>query len=271
MCCKGYLATHYRHNNRLFYLLIQYVSKAYRNEVLRLACVSQPAWEMYIQAFEAFENGKLKGQKLTRKQLMTKPEIKQTQFQSLLPLQEAKQVELLQKLVSKEITLKELKQTAAKEKRMGDVKEKFLHLTNCNKWEEAEERFLQHATDKALEQFVTLDFTKETPHVFSHFCASAVKWQSSSEIELITTTQVLGNYIIEAGTMASFDPAIVNSRIPGFKGASLFINYMDQVSTMYNEVTSTVNLLFIYIVIHIGNNCRCLPPNGFHCLSNKCH
>ena len=60
---------------------------------------------------------------------MTKPQIKQTQFQSLLPLQEAKQVELLQKLVSKEITLKELKQTAAKEKRMGDLKEKFLHLT----------------------------------------------------------------------------------------------------------------------------------------------
>ena len=172
MCCKGYLPTHYRHNNRLFYLLIQYVSKAYRNEVLRLACVSQPAWEMYIQAFEAFENGKLKGQKLTRKQLMTKPEIKQTQFQSLLPLQEAKQVELLQKLVSKEITLKELKQTAAKEKRMGDVKEKFLHLTNCNKWEEAEERFLQHATDKALEQFVTLDFTKETPRVQSFLCLS---------------------------------------------------------------------------------------------------
>ena len=55
--------------------------------------------------------------------------------------------------------------------------------------------------------------------MFSHFCASAVKWQSSFEIELITTTQVLGNYIIEASTMESFDPAIVNSRIPGFKGA----------------------------------------------------
>ena len=88
--------------------------------------------------------------------------------------------------------------------------------------------------------------------MLSHFCASAVKWQSSSEIEFITTTQVLGNFIIEAGTMASFDPAIVNSRIPGFKVASLFINYTDQVSTMYNEVMSEVNLLFICIVIHMG-------------------
>ena len=59
MYSKEYLVTYYR---RLFYLLVQYVSKAYRNEVLRLACVSQPAWEMYIKAFEAFENEKLKGQ-----------------------------------------------------------------------------------------------------------------------------------------------------------------------------------------------------------------
>ena len=152
MYCKGYLATYYRQNEKLFYLLVQYISKAYRNEVLRLACVSQPVWEMYIQAFEVFEKRKLKGQKLTWKQLMTKPEIKQTQFQSLLPLQEAKQVELLQKLVSKEITLKELKQTAAKEKRMGDLKEKFLHLI--------------------LGAGTVHDLTKETPHVESFLCLS---------------------------------------------------------------------------------------------------
>ena len=99
----------------LIYLFAQYVSKAYRNEVLRLACVSEPVWGVYIAAFEAFENGKLKGQKLTKKQLMTKPEIKQTQFQCLLPLKDAKQAELLGKLVSNDIPLKEMKQTAARE------------------------------------------------------------------------------------------------------------------------------------------------------------
>jgi len=217
----------------IVHLFTQYVSKAYRNEVLRLACVSQPIWEMYIQAFEAFENGNLKGQKLTKKQLMTKPEIKQTQFQCLLPLKEATQAELLGRLVSNEITLKEMKQRAAKEKKMCDLKDRFLHLTNCKKWEEAEERFPQHATEKALEQFMTLDLGKETPHVFSQFCASAAKWQSSSsEVEILATTQVFkGNYIIE-GIRESFDPAIVSSAISGFGGASLFITYMDQVSVL---------------------------------------
>ena len=216
---------------------MQYVSKAYRNEVLRLACVSEPVWGLYKEAFEAFENGRLKGQKLTKKQLMAKPEIKQTQFQCLLPLKDEKQAELLGKLLSGDITLKEMKQKAATERKMCDLKDRFLHLTNCKRWEDAELNFPQHATDRALEQFLKLDFGRETPHVFSHFCASAVKWQSSSstsEVELIATAKVLGgNYIIETGR-DSFDPATVSSSISGFAGGSLFITYMDEVSVQLN-------------------------------------
>ena len=213
---------------------LQYVSKAYRNEVLRLACVAQPVWEMYIQAFEAFENGKLKGQKLTKKQLMTKPEIKQTQFQCLLPLKEEMQIKLLKRVVTKEITLKEMKQAAVKEKQLSDMKDRFLHLTNCSKWEEAQERFPQHASEKALEQFTTLDFGKGTPHVFSQFCASAVKWQSvSSEVEVtVSMNDVEGNYHIVETSRESFNPAIVSSTISGFGGASLFFYHMEEVSVL---------------------------------------
>ena len=68
-----------------------------------------------MQAFDEVESGKLKGQKLTKKQLMKKPEA--TQFQCLLPLKDTLQKRLLERLI-KEITLKEMKVQAEKEKKI---------------------------------------------------------------------------------------------------------------------------------------------------------
>ena len=210
----------------------QYVSKAYRNEVLRLASVSVSAWEQYTRAFDAFENGQLKGQKLTKKQLMTKPEIKQTQFQCLLPLEDATQIELLRSLVSKSITLKDMKEAAERHKKLSDLKSKFIHLTNCRKWEEATTRFPQHATEKALEQFLSLSFSKSTPHVFSQYCTLAVKWQAlGTEAEATASSSIVGGkcHIIEASSRDSFDPAIIRSTIPEFTGASLVLCHLEDV------------------------------------------
>lgn len=69
-----------------------------------MASVSTTVWSEYLQVFNMFENGELKGQTLSKEELMTKPEIKSTQFQSF-PLDEATQKLLLQKLQSKEITM----------------------------------------------------------------------------------------------------------------------------------------------------------------------
>ena len=183
-----------------------------------------------MRAFDEFESGKLKGQKLTKKQLMKKPEVKATQFQCLLPLKEAIQERLLQKLIEKEITLKEMKAQAEKEKKIA-LKTKFLHLTNCSKWEEAEVRFPHHATVKQLEQFLTVEIAHGTPQVFQQFCASAVKWQSTSEESVPAATFPMKCHIVEVSQAAgSFNPAQVVSH-PGFdeSGASLFLGYLEKV------------------------------------------
>ena len=84
---------------------------------------------------------------------MTKPDIKQTQFQCLLPLKEATQAELLGRLVSNEITLKEMKQRVAKRRVCVTLRTGFAPYKlkkKKKKWEEAEERLPQHATDLVL-------------------------------------------------------------------------------------------------------------------------
>jgi hypothetical protein len=62
-----------------------------------------------MKSFDLFESGGIKGQTLTSRQLMTKPEIKQTQFQCLLPLNEDVQKQLLSQLLTHNLSLKELK------------------------------------------------------------------------------------------------------------------------------------------------------------------
>ena len=109
--------------SKLFHILLPYIqclSKGYKNEVLRLASVSTTVWNEYLQVFNMFENGELKGQTLSKKQLLTKPEIKSTQFQCLFPLDEATQITLLQQLQSKAIGMKEMHLMAQKHKRMAD-------------------------------------------------------------------------------------------------------------------------------------------------------
>ena len=128
----------------LFHILLPYIqclSKGYKNEVLRLASVSTAVWNEYLQVFNMFENGELKGQTLSKKQLLTKPEIKSTQFQCLFPLDEATQITLLQQLQSKAIGMKEMHLMAQKHKRMADLKAKFCHLTNVSDWKEATQKF----------------------------------------------------------------------------------------------------------------------------------
>ena len=53
-----------------------------------------------MKCFDMFEAGSIKGQTLTSKQLMTKPEVKETQFQCLLPLSEEVQKQLFSKVIS---------------------------------------------------------------------------------------------------------------------------------------------------------------------------
>ena len=215
------------------FLNIQCLSKGYKNEVLRLASVSTTVWDECLQVFNMFENGELKGQTLSKKQLLTKPEIKSTQFQCLFPLDEATQITLLQQLQSKAIGMKQMHQMAQKHKRMADLKAKFCHLTNVSDWKEATRKFPTHATDRALEQFSEIDVSKATPAVFSEYCTSAVRWQTAEEpttSNILTFTHQKQLCWIIDGSPETYNPANLTALVPQFAGANLFYSYLSPVS-----------------------------------------
>lgn len=191
-----------------------------------------------MECFDLFEAGGLKGQTLTSKQLMTKPEVKQTQFQCLLPLNEDIQKELLSQTISKDLSLKELKKKCEKEKRMSDLREKFVHLTNCKSWKEAEARYPVHTKQDKLEQFLSLNMKKSTPQVFSQFCAEAVSCtvpnkdvdsECTSKISEINTCT-----FVEVANLSSLDPSVITKYV--HMGGSLFMFYMDKVSSPASKI-----------------------------------
>ena len=175
-----------------------------------------------------FENGELKGQTLSKKQLLTKPEIKSTQFQCLFPLDEATQTTLLQAIGMKEMHL-----MAQKHKRMADLKAKFCHLTNVSDWKEATQKFPTHATDRALEQFSEINVSKATPAVFAEYCTSAMRWQTAEESgasNVLTFTHQKQLCWIIDGSPDTYNPANLTALVPQFAGANLFYSCLSPVS-----------------------------------------
>lgn len=89
-----------------------------------------------MKVFDIYENCELKDQRLTKRQMIAKAEIKFTQFQALYSLKPETQVQLLCKLQNREVSLKQMQSMAEKEKKMSDIRTKFQHLSNCSSWEE---------------------------------------------------------------------------------------------------------------------------------------
>lgn len=186
-----------------------------------------------MKCFNMFEAGDIKGQTLTSKQLMTKPEVKQTQFQCLLPLTENIQKGLLSQVLSKELSLKELKKRCEEERKLNDLHEKFVHLTNCKNWKEAETRFPIHTKPDKLKQFLTLNLKKSTPQAFSQFCAEAVLYTKEPESTDVACTAKISDIntctFVEVANLSSIDPMVVTNCSKMHNGGSIFMAYMDKV------------------------------------------
>lgn len=60
------------------------MSRCTRENILAQACLNKEAWELAIQIVRLFEEGALKGQKLSQKNLTSTPVFKQ---QNLQPIQ----------------------------------------------------------------------------------------------------------------------------------------------------------------------------------------
>ena len=137
---------------------------------------------------DLYERGELKGQRLSRKGLISKPEFKQQYFAAIQSLPQSFQLLCLAKVAKKEYSLEDLKKAAKEFRSMQMIQKAFCRCTNIVTWEEACDRF-PHFTDSArLRQFVGLSF-KPIPEAFQAFCQAALQNES-------VTNETTGEYCL---------------------------------------------------------------------------
>ena len=97
------------------------MSRTQCENIFSQAVFAPLVWHKAMQVMELFEDGKLKSQKFSKKNLISKPEFKQHHFQCLHNLAPLFQEVILQKVIECKITSEEMKkdQTGFKHWRMS--------------------------------------------------------------------------------------------------------------------------------------------------------
>ena len=149
------------------------VSNTHRDAIFYQASLPKSVWDLAINAMDLFENAKLKGQKLNLSKLLAKPEFKQQYLAPIRWLEECDQISLLRKVISRELSLAEMKTAAVEVKQLAAIKMAFLRLTNTETWEQAEERYPLFTSEVQLHRFIHVDLNKLIPQSFTDFCKRA--------------------------------------------------------------------------------------------------
>ena len=178
-----------------------------------------------MKVMNSYEKGELKGQKLNTKQLLSKPEFKQHFLQPLHHLPLDYQLEMLDAVSSKAISLQEMKVCAGKFRSLEVVKRAFVRITNSKNWEEACARFPQFVTTQKLEQFLSLDFKKSVPEVFRIFCNAALSHKNP-----VAGIGAGNSQAFICHEFSSVTTQDIQGVFPKFSGANLIISSVPNVS-----------------------------------------
>jgi hypothetical protein len=88
------------------------MSRTQKENIFAQSTFTKVVWEKSSSVMNMFEKGELKDQKLNKKHLTAAPELKQHHLQPLCRLPENIQTELLDLMIEKELSLKEMKDKA---------------------------------------------------------------------------------------------------------------------------------------------------------------
>ena len=178
---------------------------------------------------DLFEQGRLKGQKLSLSSLISKPQFKQQYLTPIRTLSQADQMSILQKVIDKQITILEVKKVASDLKCISGLKLAFLKLTNCELWDIASELYPPYATEAQLKRFTGINLKIGIPNSFQEFCRRAKSTtestQSDREEALFTICKSgipLTVNILRA-RFTEVSGARIQSRQPAFSGIDLGI------------------------------------------------
>ena len=127
-----------------------------------------------VIVMDKHQEGKLKDQKLSRKNLIAAPEFKQQYLLPLHHLDASFQRSTLQLVIEKAMSLAELKDACTKFRTLEAIEKAFVRCTGMRNWQEVVEHFPSHSDESRLRQFQELNFRHQVPEVFKHYCQAAL-------------------------------------------------------------------------------------------------
>ena len=182
-----------------------------------------------------YEQGKLKDQKLNRKQLRAAPEFKQHHFQSLHTLDTSFQQSILEKVADGEMTLSEMKEAAAHYRSMEQIKRGFIRCTNSRNWEAAVSVYPSFASEERLDKFIVFDLKKGIPDVFRTYCQTAIDSisdngpQNERRASMTFKVGEVAVHLVE-GDLTKLSAQDIKKVHPPYSGAHLILTQIQNVS-----------------------------------------
>ena len=128
--------------------------------VIHLAALPANTFAIIRSIFDLHSKGQLKGQKLPKsKKTPPKPlHLKGSNFKCLRGIEPSVAESLLSEVVDGQLSFSELPIQCQAIKQLGKIQAAFIKATNCETWDEAQDKFSYFATSEKLEPFKKLNF-----------------------------------------------------------------------------------------------------------------
>lgn len=192
---------------------------------------------------DLYEKFKLKDQKPPCGLKISKPEFKQQYLAPLRRLSLNDQCSLLLQCKNKEISLNELKKEADMLKKLVALKNTFCKLTNAKSWEDAQAQFQSFASERELQKFISLDFSKEVPPSFVNFCRRAKSAVENEQLDIehhVVKYQGLIACILQQ-KLDELSGHAITSAYSKFHGADMIFLAVTEVRIYYCSVHFNLN------------------------------
>jgi len=209
---------------------MQDMSRSNRDNVYCQASFSKEAWLLAVKIMDLFEEGEIKGQKLSTRQLTCKPEFKQQYLQPVQCLPDSFKLRVLTSVAEKDMSFSELKRAASDYRAEQAVQKAFCKCTNTT-WEGARRRYPTFTTQDRLRQFLDLNFSKQMPQAFVAYCQAAMHAESCVEQTAMVgvyTHHGVHAYVVEKDIL-TLSYSDIRNVCPSFMGAHLFLAHVPKV------------------------------------------
>lgn len=206
------------------------MSRTTKENVYCQAAFTQEVWNLAVKVMDTYEEGKLKHQKLSQRNLVATPDFKQHYFLPLHHLEPKFQGEMLQLLAECQLSLSEMKERCTKHRALATIKSSFVRCTGARNWEDAVHRFEAFTDEVRLAQFVLLNFRKQIPEPFRDYCQAALNSENSTAVDCYTVVKEgTTGYVLQADPTA-LTAARIKQAISCYTGANLIIAQIPPVS-----------------------------------------